>query len=157
MRPIFAAPFFALLLAACGDEKPSRPVPPPPPSASDVRVAAGSTQLPRGAPKSVTFRQIMLIYRLKQGRADRTRADAYALAKSLIDQLRDGAKMALLLKNSDDRESDGRLFNSGSVTLAQDSPAMPVVMRAAFSTPVGQVAPEPIDTGFAFLVLFRDA
>lgn len=148
----------AVALAACEKESPPAPAPPPPPPESETRPSTEPVALSEAAPTSVTITQIMLIYRLPNGgKAPRTRAEAYALAKSLIERTRGGARMETLLPYTDDRDESGAVFNDGSYTLAMSSPAIPAVKRVAFSTPVGQVAPEPVDAGYAFLVIRRDA
>jgi hypothetical protein len=117
-----------------------------------------SPDLPPDAPKSVTFSQILILYvPTKEIPRARSRAEAYEFAKSLIGRVEGGAPFDSLLVHSDDRDESGSLYNSGSVTLAQDSPALPEIKRAAFSTRVGRVWPRPIDAGTAFVVLRRDA
>ena len=146
-----------VLLAACGKDR-SAPVAPPPPPPSALRPTTEAPGVSPGAPKSVTISQVMLIYRFLDGRpGSRTREEAYVLAKSLIDRARGGERFETLLEYSDDRDEKGAVYNSGSYTLAQDSAALPAIKQAAFSTPVGQVAPEPVDAGTAFVVIHRDA
>jgi hypothetical protein len=100
----------------------------------------------------------MLVYRLPDGRpGPRSRQEAYELARALIERARKGERFETLLAYTDDKDETGHPFNGGSYSFAQDSPALPAVKRAAFATPVGEVAPEPVDAGTAFLVLRRDA
>lgn len=108
---------------------------------------------------TATITQIMIAYRTDRGvsTVTRTRAQAYELAVALIERIRQGESMeSLLLAHTDDRGDDGKPFNRGSYTFAPTTPALPVIRRAAFDTPIGKLAPEPVDSGFAYHVIRRD-
>ncbi len=151
-----------------------RKAPPPAPAAPDAagpRPAMDAARAPVTPPpaaplapdatppgrSSVTITQIMIAYKAPHGvPTRRTKAEAYDIAKALVAKIVAGTKMETLLALSDDLGPDGKPFNDGSYSLANDSPARPALLRAAFSTPVGHVAPEPIDSGFGWHVIRRD-
>ena len=63
---------------------------------------------------------------------------------------------SLLREYTDDRDGEGNPFNSGSYTMGRKKPANEAIKSAAFGLAVGALAPEPIDSGFAFHVIRRD-
>ncbi len=159
---LFGAGAIALALATCGGEsKPARtgtpPPPPPPPPVSSAEVGAP----PPGAPESVTFSQIMIVYALPKGTpgVTRTREQAWDLARDLVRRIQSGESFdALLEKHTEDRGEDGKPFNSGSYSKSwKDLGFNPLIKRIVFGLPVGGVAPIPVDSGYAFHILRRDA
>jgi hypothetical protein len=67
--------------------------------------------------------------------------------------------MALLVRNyTDDRdEATGLAFNDGSYTIARfQTQVIASVRDAVFSLRAGELRPEPLDTGLAYLVIRRD-
>lgn len=157
---------FVLLLAALGlaawlvarpPEGTDAPKPGTPP-----REAPPPPTPPRPPPDAhaATFTQILLLYRVEGGRTrdgKRTKAEAFELARDLIRRIRAGESMeTLVLRHTDDLDDRGKPFNDGSYSLADTSPALPAVKRAAFGTRIGQVCPDPVDTGFGYVVIRRD-
>jgi len=154
----------ALAVAAFRTGSPERPpdagpvarsaypsAPPAPPAVGPGPVASRSA--------TATITQIMIAYRTDRGvsTVTRTRAQAYELAVALIERIEKGESMESLLQaHTDDRGEDGKPFNRGSYTFAPSTPALPVIRRAAFDTPIGKLAPEPVDSGFAYHVIRRD-
>ena len=126
------------------------PVPPAPPPLT-----------PRPRDEVATFSQILIGYQRPDGKSAnaRSHAEAETLANELVARLKAGARMEeLISKYTDDRKDDGSVFNDGTYTLARKgSPALPVVKAAVFALKPGQLYPEPVETGFAFLVLRRDS
>ena len=87
----------------------------------------------------------------------RTKETALVLARELIARIRGGASMeSLVAEFSDDRGDDGKPFNSGSYTIARNTPTVATLKNAAFGLAVGELAPEPIDSGSAIHVIRRD-
>lgn len=119
----------------------------------------------RGSPRTssrkdvATFSQIMFVYRGADGAfLKRTRPEALALAQDMLRRIAAGEPMAVLIRNyTDDVGDDGRPFNSGSYTIARtQAQVMPKVRDAVFRLAPGELLPEPLDTGLAFLVIRRD-
>lgn len=131
----------------------------PGPGAAGVLPRTGAPRPPAPPEASVDVSLITVIYGVRTERAgtDRSRADAHALARRALERIAAGETFEhVLAAVTDDRDEVGKPFNRGSYTFAQGSPAMPAVKRLAFSTPVGLVHAEPIDTGTAFVILRRD-
>ena len=105
--------------------------------------------------------QILLTYQRQSGptkNAKRSKEETHALAVSIIDRIRHGERMEeLLVRYTDDLNPEGKPFNDGSYAITPSSAVKAAVQRAAFDTPVGEVAPEPVDTGIAYLVIRRDS
>lgn len=135
-----------LLLAGCGDGAPPTG-------------ARRGTRGPAARTDVATFSQIMFVYRGADGNVlKRTRPEALALAHEMLRRIAAGEPMSLLIRNyTDDVGDDGKPFNSGSYTIARDQArVMPVVRDAVFRLGRGELLPEPLDTGLAFLVIRRD-
>lgn len=106
-----------------------------------------------------TFSQIMFVYRGANGQTfKRTRPEALALAQDMLRRIAAGEPMAVLIRNyTDDLGVDGKPFNSGSYTIARtQAQVMASVREAVFALQPGELRPEPLDTGMAFLVIRRD-
>ena len=120
---------------------------------------APSVARSRSTPTQVEFTQIMLAYARAGGvaTATRTREAAFALARTLIARIRGGTSMEdLVAEYTDDRGDDGRPFNGGSYTMTRSKPAVAAIKDAAFALDVGQLSPDPIDSGYAVHVIRRD-
>lgn|GEM_PF-4620248 len=137
-----------LLLAGCGDG--------PGPTPAGAR---GAARGPAARNDVATFTQIMFVYRGANGATfKRTRPEALALANEMLRRIAAGEPMAMLVRNyTDDLGVDGKPFNSGSYTIYRTQPrVMPAVREAVFRLGRGELLPEPLDTGLAFLVVRRD-
>ena len=138
----------AAVLARRDRESPTpQPVSPPP-----IRTA-------RPGDESASFLQIMIAYQ-RPGGVDtvrRTKPEALELARSLIERVRRGEAMeALLGEYTDDRDPEGKPFNRGSYTIARSSPTKAAIKQAVFATRIGELVPEPVDSGYAFHVIQRE-
>lgn len=132
------------VLHGCAGNEPT----PPPPAVA-----------PRSSRATVTFTQIMLLYQRDKSAptVTRTKEESLVLARTLIDRIQKGASMeSLVVEFTDDRGNDGKPFNSGSYSMARSKPANEDIKRVAFGLDVGKLAPEPVDSGFAWHVIRRD-
>jgi hypothetical protein len=153
----------AALLAGCGDD----PGDPPPVGTGPVPAvpAPGESRSPPVGPtapaepvRSVQITQLMLVYRTPRvPEATRTKDEARRLARDLLDRARRGTPLDdLVAAHTDDRGDDGRPFNRGSYSLDPREERTRLLVAAAKAVPVGELAPEPFDTGVAYLVFRRD-
>lgn len=147
-----------LAVPACGDgEKPPPKVLAPPPTP----VPPVTTDVPAGVPASVTFSEIMIAYQRPGGVAGvtRSRDEAWELARTVLRRIQEGESFGLLLdKYTDNRGDDGKPFNEGSYSKAWKDPRLNgAIKEVVFRLPVNAVAPDPVDSGFAWHVLRRDA
>jgi hypothetical protein len=144
----------ALVFVKCdGREAPVAPAAPSPTSTGPAPAT------PSAHPDVATFSQVMLTYASKRfPNFKRTKDDAADLAEKLIARLRDGDRMDLLIHDfTDDRDDDGKVYNSGTYTIARGrTRVMKSVESAVFGLKPGAVYPLPVDTGVAFLVIRRD-
>lgn len=111
-------------------------------------------------PPQVRFTQIMVAYARPGGitKVRRSRAEALDLARSLVARIRKGASMERLVDEfTDDRGEDGKPFNEGSYSMSRSQPAVEAIKRTAFGLDVGELADEPVDSGYAYHVIRRDA
>jgi hypothetical protein len=137
-----AAAVAALALLACGNGETPTPTPPSPPP---VR------------PAVVTFTHVMVGYAPALATAKRSKAEARDLAHSILARIRGGERMEpLVLQFSDDREPGEEPFNGGSYTKRPEDITVPELRRVVFSLAVGQLADEPVDSGYAYHVVRRD-
>ena len=122
-------------LSACGDDR------------APARRPSGPA-----SGESATFTQILLRYDVT-----RSKAEAKELSVKLIGRILGGERMEdLLLRYTDDRDEGGKPYNDGSYTIPRGSAALPVVERTVFALKAGELAPDPVDTGLAYLVVRRD-
>ncbi len=131
-------------LTRCGGSEPKPGEPPP---------------VVRSSPKSVTFTQIMLLYKRDKSvpTVTRSKEEALVLARTLIERIRTGESMeTLVAQYTDDRGPDGKPFNSGSYSMARKNPAVESIKSTAFGLDVKKLAPEPVDSGYAYHVIRRD-
>ena len=131
-------------VAGCGPDDP-KPTPPIPRN--------------RSTPKSVTFTQIEIDYVRSRDRPHitRTKDEARDLARKLVARIQMGESMDVLVSEyTDDRFPDGKVFNSGSYSKTRSQIANEAMRNAVFALEVGQLAPEPVDSGIAYHVLRRD-
>ena len=169
--PTHRAAALALLILAgslpgCdGDAGKAPPAAPPPaetktppatkPPASGVPAAPGD---PRAEPLEVTVGHVLYSYKgASRSKVGRTKEQALALAKDAIVQVKKGRPLADLVWQSDDQGPSGANTNRGEPgTYTFMRGAMePAFTEASFSTPVGQVAPEPVETPYGYHVIVR--
>ena len=126
--------------------------------AAAPRVEPSPTTGARSGTANIT--QIMIMYDRDRGgaKARLTKREAYELAKDLIARIRKGETMESLVNTyTDDIFAEtGKPMNRGESRIAATSPAVPAIKKAAFSTGIGELAPEPIDSGLAYHVIRRD-
>ena len=144
---IFVLLLLAAVLAGCGDGD------------------SAPAQKPKvsGPSPSIQITQIILTYQSRSAPRlrhppTRTREESLELAQKLIREIASGGRMEpLVAKYTDDRDEREEPFNGGTTTLAPKSPNIyPDVVKAAFSLRVGEIHPDPVDVGWAFVVLRRD-
>ncbi len=129
------------------------------PGGAGVVPPVGAPRPPGRTEASVDVSQITVMYGQRTDRpgTDRTKAEAFGVAKQALERIAGGVPFERVLADvTDDRDEVGKPFNRGSYTIAEGSPAMAVVKQVAFSTPVGLIHPHPIDTGVGYLILRRD-
>jgi hypothetical protein len=142
----------ALVLAACG-ESPSTP--------------GGSGGTPPAATPSasapLTVTHFLIAYRDPSYMKDatRTKEQALAVAKSLLQDAIGGRPFdEIVEKFTDDRDRKTGKPNTnngkpGSYTFPPPQ-MMPAFDKAARATPVGKIAPEPVETPYGYHVIRRD-
>lgn len=148
----------ALALPACDQSSTSTPTPP-----------SSSTPPPSAAPQ-ITVTHVLIAFKgpmtermqaLKN--VTRSKAEALALAKSLLAEVQGGRSLdELVEKFTEDRSQEGKPNTNndkpGSYTWpTRDIPAMdPAFEKASRATPVGKLAPEPVETVFGYHLIRRD-
>lgn len=96
-----------------------------------------------------------------RGKILRSKAVAKQVAQSLIDELAAGRSFdELLSKFTNDVDKDGKPNTNngkpGSYTFGPKDNFVEPFKKAARETPVGKVAPEPVETDFGYHVIRRD-
>jgi parvulin-like peptidyl-prolyl isomerase len=145
----------ALPLAACDGESKSGaggPSPTSPPPASP------------GPEAPITVTHILIGFKDRETKQERTPEEALAIAKSVMADLAAGRSMEALVRSfTDDRDAKGEPNAddpSRPGTYRIPGPklprAVPEFMKAARETPVGKVAPEPVKTDYGYHVIRRD-
>ena len=151
----FVAPVLATVLGlavgACSDSE-----------KTDGAAPQAPTQPPTAGPEKITVTHILIGFKNPSlERITRTEAQALELAKSLMADI--AAKRRtfeeLAAAFSDDRKDDDKLNTNndipGSYTMGRKM-MMKEFEDAAFATPIGQVAPEPVRTVYGFHIIRRD-
>jgi parvulin-like peptidyl-prolyl isomerase len=149
LRPALAlAAVLALACAGCGKAEP----PKAPPAAAPTPAAQAR----------MTVTHILVAFKnpnMKQ--VTRTREQAQAVAKSLLAEIVAGRSFdELVPKFTDDKDREGKPNTNngrpGSYTFPPPQ-MMPAFDKASRETPVGKVAPEPVETPYGFHLIRRDA
>jgi parvulin-like peptidyl-prolyl isomerase len=154
-RPaLFLALAAALVLAACGDQPAS-----PPPGGGAAPGAAGAPP----ADGKMTVTHFLIAFKSAQymPQAKRTKEQAREVAKSLLQDAVGGRPFEEIVeKFTDDKDQKTGKPNTnngkpGSYTFPPPQ-MMPAFDKAARDTPVGKIAPEPVETPYGFHVIRRD-
>ncbi len=148
----------ALALPGCDQSSTSKPAP------------ASSSAAPTPAAPQITVTHVLIAFKgpmtermaaLKN--VTRSKADAQRLAKSLLTEVQGGRSFDdLVEKFTEDRDQDGKANTNnakpGSYTWPTPQiPAMdPAFEKASRETPVGKMAPEPVETVFGYHLIRRD-
>ena len=135
----------------------TQPAPIPTPAAP--RAPASPTD-PRAEPYQVTVRHVLYAYKgASRSKVGRTKEQARGLAESAIQDLQKGRSFEEIVPFTDDQKPDGRPNETGGVSgryvVTRSSGFAAPFVDAAFSTPVGQVAPKPVETEFGYHVIVR--
>lgn len=131
---------------------------------------SSSSTPPPSAPGQLTVTHVLIAYKgpmtermpsLKG--VTRSKADALRLAKSLLAEVQGGRSLDdLVEKFTEDRSQEGKPNTNnakpGSYTWPTPQiPAMdPAFEKASRATPVGKMAPEPVETVFGYHLIRRD-
>ena len=117
---------------------------------------------PTAGPEKITVTHILIGFKNPNlARITRSEAQALELAKSIMADIASGRRKfeELALAFSDDRGEDDKLHTNneipGSYTMGRKM-MVKEFEDAAFSTPVGQLAPEPVKTQYGFHIIRRD-
>lgn len=144
----------ALALPACGQESSSKPAPAP----------ASSTAPPTPSTPQLTVTHVLIGFQGPMEGVTRSKADALRLAKSLLVEVQEGRSFDDLVgKHSEDRGPGGQPNTNngkpGSYTWpTRQIPQMdPAFERASRATPVGKMAPEPVETVYGYHLIRRDS
>lgn len=135
----------------------AKPPASPPTGAATPSPRAGD---PRAEPYEVTVRHVLYAYKgASRSKVGRTKEQARMLAESAIADLAKGRSFEEIVANTDDLQGDGtpnpKGGPPGQYTITRASGFAGPFVEAAYSTPVGQVAPQPVETEFGFHVIRR--
>jgi hypothetical protein len=105
-------------------------------------------------PEQVTITRIVVGYKGKGPKTNRTRDEALRLAKSILDDVRSGRRTLEELVVS---MSEGNKDKQGSLTFGRGEPGSSdyALRQVAFATPVGALATEPLEIPEAGFMVFR--
>ena len=153
LRTIAVVLLVAAGLAAC-DKAPSTPAasgnPAPPAAPFD----------PRTDPVEITVAHVLYAYKgASRSRIERTKDQARKLAQDAIKDLEGGRPFEEILAFTDDLQTNGMPNPPGgppgTYSLSRSSGFATEFVEAGYATPVGKVAPKPVETVFGFHVMKR--
>jgi hypothetical protein len=115
---------------------------------------ASGTTAPRADPPAQVTHILIAYQGAARSKAKRSKEEASALAKSILADVVAGRDMATLVAKFSDDPS--HVKNKGVFSVSPDAPLAPAFKKAGLETPVGRVAPQPVETEFGFHVIRRD-